>query len=91
MSLFSWMFPAKKPKAPPAMPARSASSTRKGERMARRELLYAVVRQAMTRAGVLSSGYKFKVLSLDAKGRQFMVMIDLARTYGREATRLSDI
>ena len=59
--------------------------------MARRELLYAVVRQAMMRAGVLSSGYKFKVLSLDPKGHQFLVMIDLARTYVREAERLADI
>ena len=59
--------------------------------MARRELLYSVVRQAMTRAGVLSSGYKFKVLSLDAKGHQFLVMIDLARTYGAEPARLADI
>lgn len=59
--------------------------------MARRELLYSVVRQAMMRAGVLSSGYKFKVLSLDAKGHQFLVMIDLARTSGAEPARLADI
>jgi hypothetical protein len=46
--------------------------------MERREMLYAVVREAMVRAGVLSSTYKFKVLSLDPRGRQFMVMVDLA-------------
>jgi hypothetical protein len=108
MSLFRWLFPAKKTKAPHVSPgaartdshraahrdgagAHAQPSSRKGERMARRELLYAVVRQAMMRAGVLSSGYKFKVLSLDAKGHQFLVMIDLARTYGREAARLADI
>ena len=66
-------------------------ANRKGERMARRELLYAVVRDAMTRAGVLSSGYKFKVLSLDARGRQFLVMVDLARNHGGETTRLAEI
>ena len=54
--------------------------------MARRELLYAVVRDAMTRAGVLSAGYKFKVLSLDARGRQFLVMVDLARNHGGETS-----
>ena len=60
--------------APPPNPA-----NRKHERMARRELLYAVVREAMVRAGVLSSSYKFKVLSLDPRGRQFLVMVDLAQ------------
>ena len=53
-------------------------ANRKQERMERRELLYAVVRDAMVRAGVLSSSYKFKVLSLDTHGRQFLVMVDLA-------------
>src|SRR3954462_13352284 len=36
---------------------------RKGERIARRERLYGVVRECMVNAGVLSSSYKFKVLS----------------------------
>ena len=31
----------------------------------------------MTRAGILSSGYKFKVLSLDPRGRQYLIMMDL--------------
>ncbi len=66
-------------------------ANRKGERMARRELLYTVVRDAMTRAGVLSAGYKFKVLSLDARGRQFLVMVDLARNHGGETARLAEI
>ncbi|MBX3655654.1 MAG: hypothetical protein KIS62_15205 [Ramlibacter sp.] len=64
---------------------------RKSERMARRELLYGVVREAMTRSGMLSSSYKFKVLSLDARGRQFLVMMDLAREYGDETSRLAEI
>jgi hypothetical protein len=66
-------------------------ANRKNERMARRELLYSVVRDAMMRAGVLSSGYKFKVLSLDARGRQFLVMVDLARDHGGETARLAEI
>ncbi len=66
-------------------------ANRKQERMARRELLYAVVRESMVRAGVLSSSYKFKVLSLDARGRQFLVMVDLAQGAGIESTRLAEI
>lgn len=66
-------------------------ANRKNERMARRELLYSVVREAMTRAGVLSASYKFKVLSLDSRGRQFLVMVDLARDYGGETARLAEI
>lgn len=59
--------------------------------MERREALYIVVRDAMVRAGVLSASYKFKVLALDPRGQQFLVMMDLAREYGSEATRLSEI
>ena len=66
-------------------------ANRKHERMARRELLYAVVREAMVRAGVLSSTYKFKVLSLDARGRQFLVMVDLAQGAGSNTARLAEI
>jgi hypothetical protein len=66
-------------------------ANRKGERMARRELLYTVVRDAMMRAGVLSASYKFKVLSLDGRGRQFLVMVDLARNSGAETSRLAEI
>jgi hypothetical protein len=66
-------------------------ANRKQERMARRELLYLVVREAMVRAGVLSSAYKFKVLSLDARGRQFMVMVDLAQGAGSDTARLAEI
>lgn len=67
------------------------AANRKNERMERRELLYTVVRDAMVRAGVLSAGYKFKVLSLDQRGRQFLVMMDIAREYGGETVRLSEI
>ena len=67
------------------------AANRKNERMERRELLYTVVRGAMVRAGVRSASYKFKVLSLDQRGRQFLVMMDLAREYGGETARLSEI
>ena len=64
---------------------------RRNERNARRELLYQVVRESMVRAGVLSSGYKFKVLSLDQRGKEFMVMIDLAAEYAGEMDKLAEI
>ena len=77
----------------PALEPRPAdhAANRKNERMERRELLYTVVRDAMVRAGVLSASYKFKVLSLDQRGRQFLVMMDLAREFGGETVRLSEI
>lgn len=74
----------------PTTPPGSAAN-RKGERLERREMLYAVVREAMTRAGVLSSTYKFKVLSLDSLGRQYLIMMDMARQYAGETARLSEI
>lgn len=106
MSMFSW-FTARKPVKDPVSsglsrvePTRPAGkrppdngqpANRKNERMARRELLYAVVRESMTRAGVVSASYKFKVLSLDGRGRQFLVMVDLARDHGGETARLAEI
>ncbi|MDF1481778.1 hypothetical protein [Extensimonas sp. H3M7-6] len=107
MSLFSWFKhrPAKPSTAsgntphPPAAiqagavpsPAGASAGAWKNERMERRELLYAVVRNAMIRAGVLSAHYKFKVLSLDPRGHQFLVMIDLAPEYGGQVERLGTV
>jgi hypothetical protein len=76
-------------------PARAAEapagSSRRSERMARRELLFTVVREGMNRAGVLSASYKFKVLSLDARGRQFLVMVEVPAVLLRAAERLAQI
>jgi hypothetical protein len=74
----------------PSTPPGSAAN-RKSERLERRELLYSVVREAMIQAGVLSSSYKFKVLSLDSRGRQYLIMMDLARQYVGETTRLAEM
>jgi hypothetical protein len=71
--------------------ATAQPGNRKQERLERRELLYAVVREAMVRAGVLSSSYKFKVLSLDPRGNQFLVMVDLSRGAGGDTHRLAEI
>lgn len=107
MSLMSWLFPSRKrSKAPPTSmigsgsgaqrkssrdAAGSSSAKRKSDRAARRELLYAVVREAMVRAGVLSASYKFKVLSVDTEGRQFLIMVDLERGAGGDIARHAEI
>lgn len=71
--------------------AAEGGAGRKSRRHVKRELLYTAVREAMIRAGVLSSSYKFKVLSLDPRGDQFMVMMDLAREFGTQTERLAEI
>src|SRR5512140_813487 len=89
MSLFKWLAGQKskaQSESPPdsrTVPDRLPAAAREGgnrksERMARRELLYSVIRESMARAGVLSASYRCKGLSLDAAGRQFLIMIDLA-------------
>jgi hypothetical protein len=74
-----------------APPPDSTSGSRKTERLERREQLYGVVRDAMTKAGVLSASYKFKVLSLDSRGRQYLIMMDLARKDAGAPERLAEI
>lgn len=98
MSFFRWLTGYRKPQRTGTHPrqhvhghAADPAASLRTERTERRERLYAVVREAMVRAGVLSAGYKFKVLSLDQRGHQFMVMVDLAREYGGETVRLSAI
>ena len=68
-----------------------ASGSRKTERIERREQLYGVVRDAMTRAGILSASYKFKVLSLDPRGKQYLIMMDLSDPSAGDADRLAEI
>ncbi|MDP2448745.1 MAG: hypothetical protein Q8M93_11500 [Polaromonas sp.] len=77
--------------APTPLKTGEHAGEQKSQRHAKRELLYAAVREAMIRAGVLSASYKFKVLSLDPRGDQFMVMMDLAQEFGGQADRLAEI
>jgi hypothetical protein len=69
----------------------AVSSPRRNERLERRELLYAVVRESMTAAGVLSATYKFKVLSLDSSGRQYLIMMDMPREHLADPGRFASI
>lgn len=83
--------PSGKPRARGPVTPPGTAANRKHERLERRELLYAVVREAMIKAGVLSSSYKFKVLSLDSRGRQYLIMMDLARPNASNPARLAEI
>lgn len=53
------------------------AAKRKTMRMEQRELLYGVVRETMTRLGLITTSYKYKVLSLDPQGRQYLIMMDI--------------
>ncbi len=63
----------------------------KAQRQDRREQLYTVVRDAMLRSGVLAASYKFKVLSLDNRGRQFLIMVDLLNGQALPGTRFMEL
>lgn len=78
-------------RAPTAVAPENPAAKRRTLRLQQRELLYNVIRESMVHAGVLSSSYKFKVLSLDSQGRQYLVMMDLARDIEGNTKRLADI
>ena len=83
--------PSSRPPARGAAPVMEPSGIRKTERIERREQLYGVVRDAMTRAGILSASYKFKVLSLDPRGKQYLIMMDLSNQSAGDTDRLAEI
>lgn len=66
-------------------------SNRKAARQERRELLYAVVREAMAKLGILSTSYKFKVLSLDSQGSQYLIMMDLPKEMATQIHQMAEI
>lgn len=74
-----------------AQPSTDHAGNQRTERLERRELVYGVVRDSMTRAGVLAAGFKFKVLSLDVHGYQYLIMVDLAQRGAGDAARLAEI
>lgn len=69
----------------------SAPEGERSQRHVRREQVYVAIREAMTRASVLSSSYKFKVLSLDQSGYEFLVVVDLERVIGDSLPDLNAI
>jgi hypothetical protein len=83
--------PAASAARPATQPAERSSDDRKVRRHVRREQLYAAVRDTMTQSGVLSSSYRFKVLSLDQLGNQFLVMMDVDQAVDAESSNLTQI
>lgn len=70
--------PRKQSATPAAEPRWSANAASdEVGRHGRRDALFDVVREAMLKAGALSSQFKFKVLTLNGAGTQFMVMLTL--------------
>lgn len=61
---------------------------RRTRRHASREQLYVAIREAMTRSGVLAATYRFKVLSLDQLGNEFLVMVDLSLDFEHITSQL---
>lgn len=64
---------------------------RQSDRAIRRDLLHTVVREAMLDLGVLSSHFKFKIISLDHQGLQFLVMVDLSEEVSHDLTDLASM
>lgn len=60
------------------LPRRQASDAWAQQRAEARARIETVVRDAMVRAGVLSSQYRFKTLASDRVGSSYIVLIDLA-------------
>lgn len=77
--LWRWLRGSSTAAAAPAAKSHASHASSSGmrqQRGVRREQLFALVRENMIRLGVLSSHYKFKVLTLDPSGEQFIVMVD---------------
>ncbi|MBP8019025.1 MAG: hypothetical protein KAY82_03215 [Hylemonella sp.] len=64
---------------------------RKAQRALHREYLHDVVRECMAAVGVLSSHYKFKVLTVDRESTQFVVMIDMLNLVAPDREGLSNM
>lgn len=57
----------------------------------RRDQVFVAIREAMTRTGILSTNYKFKVLSEDPQGNDFMVMMTLNVMTGEPLPALGEM
>ncbi len=80
MSLLRWFSSDKQLDAASTIPvpdSRNPDLPTRAQRMAHRDQLFGVIRESMLNSGVLSSGFRFKVLSLDGRGEEFLVMMDL--------------
>ena len=82
----------KKESAPPPKDSEiDQRSDRTKMRHLRRDQSFVAIREALTRAGILSSNYKFKVFSEDLSGSEFVVMINLVTMLGDPPPSLNDM
>lgn len=84
----------KKAAAAPAHPQEhevDPRSDRAKLRHLRRDQSFLAIREAMTRTGVLSSHYKFKVFSEDQQGNEFVVLISLVTVAGEPVPHFSEM
>jgi hypothetical protein len=56
-----------------------------------RAQLYDVIRECMIASGILSAGYKFKILSADPSHQQFLVLFDLASVFQSHTEQLCNM
>lgn len=57
----------------------------------RRDQVFVAIREAMARTGILPANYKFKVLSEDPQGNDFMVMMSLVAVAGEPLPPLGEM
>jgi hypothetical protein len=77
--------------APTAAPDREAADEISRKRRIHREQLFVLVRSAMVSVPLPFKSYKFKVMSVDASGLLFVVMIDLVGEVDGSAAALKAI
>ncbi|MBW8722809.1 MAG: hypothetical protein JF626_13380 [Polaromonas sp.] len=78
-NLFS---PSKTPTPGAAGPETAPVKMNLDERMEfRREMLYEAVKVTMQAHGILSASYKFRVMRIDKRGHQYLVMVDLSTDF----------
>lgn len=94
MSLLSWFSSDKPQDATSTMPvpdSRNPDLPSRNQRMAHRDQLFGVIREAMLNADIQPTGFRFKVLSLDGRGEEFLVMVDLSDPSGGDILNLSHV
>lgn len=83
--------PAASPKKLPQESEPDTRSEHSKARHLRRDQVFLAIREAMTRTGILSTNYKFKVLSEDPQGNDFMVMMSLTVVAGEPTPPLGEM
>lgn len=84
----------KRPAAAPALHQEHETDQRSERaklRHLRRDQSFLAIREAMTRTGILSSNYKFKVFSEDQQGNEFVVMMSLVTVAGEPFPHFSEM